>query len=381
MTTRRKIIAAFRLEGATGRKLLTGVFGHINSKSDWSIRVINSPNELLQAIQRDESDGYLVDTMASGEIIDALKRINRPTVFVNVTKDLVPHGRRFASVRNDDGGVGIRAANYLNSLGKFRSYGFVPADGNPTWSERRGQAFRLQLARHGRSCEIYTPTSKNSDSDHDSLVLWIRQLPKPTALMCAFDHCAACVSEACLTAKVNIPEQVVILGVDDDEFFCFHARPPLSSIDLGAKEQGCRAAETLDAILRGRKHKTESIVRLHRLIERESTRPIAPAAALIQRAMDFIRANVTDNITPETVARALNVSRRLVDLRLRESGEGTLATLITDMRLSLLADTLKKSNLPAVKLIAQVGFKNCNHARDLFRYHYGMTIGEWRKQV
>ena len=96
--------------------------------------------------------------------------------------------------------------------------------------------------------------------------------------------------------------------------------------------------------------------------------------------MDFIRANATDNITPETVARALNVSRRLVDLRLRESGEGTLATLINDMRLSLLADTLKKSNLPAVKLIAQIGFKNCNHARDLFRHHYGMTMGEWRKQ-
>ena len=375
MNARRSIVAAFRLEGATGRKLLTGVFGYI---SDWSIRVINNQAELLQAIRQNEADGYLVDTMASAEIIRALERIGRPTVFVNVAKGAVPPRRQFASVRNDDGGIGICAAKHLTSLGKFRSFGFVPAEGHPPWSKRREQAFRLQLARQGCPCETYAPPAGDSDMNLPLLTRWIRNLPKPLALMCAFDHCAARVTEACRAAKIDIPAQVVILGVDDDEFFCFHAKPPLSSIDLGAKDQGRRAAKILDAILRNRKHKTDVIVKFHHVIERESTRPIAPAASLIQKALDFIRANATDRITPEIVANNLHVSRRLVDLRLTENGEGTLSAIITRTRLSLLADALAKSGLPATKLIARSGFGNPNHARLLFKRHYGMTMREWR---
>ena len=376
MNVRRSIVAAFRLEGATGRKLLTGVFGYI---SDWSIRVINNQAELLQAIRQNEADGYLVDTMASPEIIRALERIGRPTVFVNVAKGAVPPRRQFASVRNDDGGIGIYAAKYLTSLGKFRSFGFVPAEGNPPWSKRREQAFRLQLARQGCPCETYASPVGDADMNLPMLTRWIRNLPKPLALLCAFDHCAARVTEACRTAKIDIPAQVVVLGVDDDEFFCFHAKPPLSSIDLGAKDQGRRAAEILDSILRNRKRKADLVVKFHRIIERESTRPIAPSAALVQRTLDFIKANVTDTITAETVARNLHVSRRLIDMRLKENGEETLCTIITRTRLSLLADALGKSDLPTTKLIAQSGFRNCNHARLLFKRQYGMTMREWRR--
>ena len=375
MNSRRSIIAAFRLEGATGRKLLTGAFGYI---SDWSIRVINNQAELLQAIRQNEADGYLVDTMASAEIIRALERIGRPTVFVNVAKGAVPPRRQFASVRNDDGGIGIYAAKYLTSLGKFRSFGFVPAEGNPPWSKRREQAFRLQLARQDCPCETYAPPVGDSDMNLPMLTRWIRNLPKPLALMCAFDHCAARVTEACRAAKIDIPAQVVVLGVDDDEFFCFHTKPPLSSIDLGAKNQGRRAAEILDSILRNRKRKADLVVKFHRIIERESTRPIAPSAALVQRALDFITANATDPITPETVAGNLHVSRRLIDMRLKENGEETLSTVITRTRLSLLADALGKSDLPTTKLIAQSGFRNSNHARLLFKRQYGMTMREWR---
>ena len=126
--------------------------------------------------------------------------------------------------------------------------------------------------------------------------------------------------------------------------------------------------------------KADLVVKFHRIIERESTRPIAPSAALVQRTLDFIKANVTDTITAETVARNLHVSRRLIDMRLKENGEETLCTIITRTRLSLLADALGKSDLPTTKLIAQSGFRNCNHARLLFKRHFGMTMREWRNR-
>lgn len=117
-----------------------------------------------------------------------------------------------------------------------------------------------------------------------------------------------------------------------------------------------------------------------RIVERESTRPPAPAAYLIERAMKFIAENATKGIGPGNVADHLGISRTLLDLRFRETGNKPVGQLLLEHRLNTLAALIAKSRYPLLKAISQCGFGSVNHAKAVFKKRFGMTMREWRTQ-
>ena len=116
-----------------------------------------------------------------------------------------------------------------------------------------------------------------------------------------------------------------------------------------------------------------------RIVERHSTRPPAPAAQLVTRALGFIKSDATRGIGPEDVARRVGVSRSLLDLRFRELGEKTLNAHIQDARLSALANELRRSRRPLAELTVECGFASVNSAKEMFRKRFGMTMRDYRK--
>ena len=211
---------------------------------------------------------------------------------------------------------------------------------------------------------------------------WLKALPKPAAVFCAWDNVAADAAYAAKKAKIRIPSQMVLLGVDNDEIYCTSSSPQISSIEFDAENEGAAAANLMLKMLSARKSRAGRTVccgLVKRIVERESTRPPAPAAILIERAMKFIAENATKGIGPQDVAGHLGISRTLLDLRFREMANSTVGGLILEKRLAALAAILPKSASPISRIITECGFGSINHAKAVFKKRFGMTMKEWRR--
>lgn len=383
----RKIIVSFRLAGINGRKELSGVFRYLGSGHNWDLRILQSSEELtreLHASKRNaKPDGFIVDALCPEEALRLLATTRVPTVAVDIGRErFSTRTQRLAFIRNDDGGIGICGAKHLLSLGNFSSFGFVHARGGKPWSDRREKAFRLELSRKGHDCLTFTDDpDADPFADRQNLAKWMAALPKPTAVMAAWDGRARQVLEACHDAKLSVPGQVALLGVDNDELLCEHAVPSLSSVQPDTEEEGFRAAEALDILMNGdRPPRIRTILcRVKGVVERESTTPIAPAGQLIRRAIAFIRKNAGKPIRVPDVVDDLGVSRRLADKRFRElQGESILET-ITRFRLEEIKHRLVSSRLPINRISLVCGFTNLNYLKYLFKRYTGVSMREYRK--
>ncbi len=385
----RKVIAALRLNGAVGRNILTGVFRYLCGNGAWDLRLAQSAAELEAEIAGARTvggaDGFFVTApFASEKVLADLSATDIPVALI----DLPP--ARFAGrcanvafVRNDDGGIGLLAAKHLSSLGNFRSFGFVPTLQSRDWCVRREQGFRTGLARKGFTCITYGGGPDDAACDRARLTAWLKALPKPAAVLAAFDERAMQVLECCHDGRISVPKQLVLLGVDNDELLCENTMPPLASIAPDSETEGMRAAATLDKMMRDgtrRPRRPEIVVcRVKGVVERASAAPIAPAGHLIRRALAFIRRNAARNIGVPDVVAHLGVSRRLADKRFREYQDESILQTITRIRLDEVKRRLRETKMPIKTISSACGFPDANYLKVLFRRHVGMAMRDFRK--
>ncbi len=309
----KNIVIQLRLWNATGRNILTGLLKRISYKDNYAIRIAGDADELRRILP--SACALIADTSADEALVASAIADGKCVVLVNDWR--FPEApANVGHVRTDDGRIGFKAAEYLMSIGRFRSFGFVPAYAAKEWSAKRGRAFSLQLRRRGQKCDVFS----HDPTDSSRLAKWLRELPKPAAVFCAWDSVAAEVASTAKEAGVKMPSQVVLLGVDNDEVYCMTASPHLSSIEFDSENEGKVAMDMLQKMLSARKRRHARSVccgGVKRIVERESTHAPAPAACLVERAVKYIAENATKGITPADVAADLGVSRTLLDLRLR----------------------------------------------------------------
>jgi len=372
-----------RLETASHRKRMMGIFRFVGAKNDWDIRII--PNEdtlrdLLSANAAGERpDGIISGVPYSKETKTVLCASGIPFVGIGMSEtEIAVRPAKSGFVLNDNDGIGKAAADYFLSLGGFRSYAYVPDLKRRTWSNLRGQAFAEKLAAVGKTCRFYPAENR----DAAALVYFVRSLPKPAAILAAWDGRGADVLHAAHKAGLRIPEDLSVLGVDDDDLICEHTIPTLSSVRTDSEGMGEAAARLLNALLSGKpKHQSTDIrCPILGLTERGSTRPPAPATDLIERALSFIRAEAQNGITAEDVARNLKISRRLMDLRFKQYSPKSVAELITEQKIERARRLLSDAGLSVQGALAQAGFGNIAYATRVFRESTGCTPESWRKQ-
>ena len=372
---KRNIVIKLRIETSTGRRILAGILKKINDKDNCAINITGDIDTLQRFSGR--ADALIADSTADADIVKSLLESGKPVVLLNtwLTEEPLPN---LGQVRTDDEAIGKKAADYFMSIGRFRSFAYMPTYIHKVWSKKRGQAFAQRLKQKGHECNIFSHDEKNTDAIGE----WLKSLPKPTAVFCAWDGIAADVSNIARKAKIKIPSQMVLLGVDNDEFYCSSASPQMSSIEFDSEEEGSKAFELLLKIMASSKKKQLPTIycgAVKRIVERDSTRPPVPTAYLIDRATKFISENACRNIKPNDVASYLGISRTLLDLRFRDMDMGTVGEIILKRKLSQLSTLLKKTNTPILKLTKECGFGSLNHAKSVFKKHFGMSMREWRK--
>jgi LacI family transcriptional regulator len=380
--TAMKIALLLRLNYSMQRNRLIGVFNAIASNNDLEIQILQSEDELREALlQPDDQrpDGIITYTPREDTTRHLIANSRIPIAVMGIDRALQRSRKsKIAFIENDNESIGRHATSYLMGLGNFRSFVYVPYRQKRPWSVIRGSSFIAALSAAKRDCLVYKH-APDTYKDFSQLTRFIASLDKPAAIFTANDERAQDVLRAARHAKVKVPQEVSVLGVDDDELICERSMPPLSSVRMDAIRQGFEAAKGLKALLNSRSKKAISIkVPIIGITERASTRPISQAAHLIDKAMLFIKSEYHKDISPADVAMHLGISRTLLFLRFRQFTKTSIAEAIRSVRLEESKRLLKSSKRKINSIFKSVGFKSPVHATRLFKKKTGMTPIEWR---
>ena len=364
---------------ASGRDFLAGFASEARQRKNWQLclRMAKDVSEtaLLKTASRGGFDGIVTNEDTYLDFPDLAKS---PTTSVVVFGTYDPEApANVVFVQNDNAAIGRFAAQHLLSLGNFRSFGFVPTEVPHPWSDIRAKAFCDELEKKHKQAQVFDFGGKSAP-----LKAWLAKLPKPAAILAACDNAAISVLENCKRAKLAVPEQVSVLGVDNDELLCEFDTPTLSSISPRHQKTGELAAQTLAKMFRGwpENRPRRVVCGLQDIVERESTAALAPATHLIATALDFIRKNATRPLRVDDVVKHLGVSRSLVDLRFREFQGETVNETILRLRLEAVKQRLLSTQMSVGKVAKACGFTDIPHLQVVFKKRFGLPMGQWRQR-
>ena len=389
MKRTKRVAIVLRMSGTAGRDILTGIFYFTRSNSNWRTRLFQMPDEFTPDAFKTEMavglDGIIASEPGPDETARLVRESGVPVSFIGDPGPILSERKdHIAFTRNDDEMIGRMGANYLASLGQRRSYGFVPTVSNQYWSASRLKGFSAALAAKKTNVDVFISPGAAAGSREDLAALrdWLAALPKPAAVMASWDTRATQVLAMCKDAQIKIPNQVAVLGVDNDELLDESSDPPISSILPNHEQLGYAAARVLNNLMSGRHARSSApfLVKPVKIVERESAVASAPAAHLLSRATAYIRKNAAKGIKVKDVADFLGVSRRLADLRFQQFSGETINETITRHRLDAVKKFLATTNRPIKTISEECGYTDPSYLKVLFKRRFGCTMREWRRQ-
>ena len=389
----RTVLVVLRMTGSSGRSLLEGVFQYVKRGIHWNVRLMQMPDMLtpaeIAACERDGVDGIITSELGTTpEAAAALRDTPIPLAVISMPDPiLADRAAPTVFVANDEEATGAEGVRLFRTLGAFNSYGFAQNFKGLIWSDLRAKGFCDEVATFGGKASVFrSPSPLNIPpvdfvADRTALEQWLLALPKPAAVMADWDYRATHILEICDKAKLKVPSQVSVLGVDDDVLLCDFTTPTLSSVKPDHEQVGYRAAAELDAIMRARhpRNRRTVLCAIKGIIERGTTKPLAPSAILVKKATDFIDRHACEGADVADVVAAMGVSRSLADLRFREVNGTTILEALTRRRLNEVVRLLFTTDYPIKRISLSCGFSNIKHLKWLFKSRFGMSMRDYRK--
>ena len=372
-----KVLVLNPLSSIAGRMKLNGINHFLNEGHDWQIELVRSEAEftpeMRESISGDSYDGIFIGTRETDEIRKLRENVHIPMVQFGEIDESTPMGcpQRHICFRDDVKSIVSAALHHFNSIGSLVSYAFVPSRKPTFWSEERERMFIAETAKKGIRAEVF----RGGD-----LAAWLRTLPKPAGVLCAFDDRATDVLGACRSAKIHVPDDISVLGIGNDMQICEHTRPRLSSIEVDFEQQGYRAARELHAMMMRRIQPKEHVIAIGSAttIVRSSTLRESPAGILVKRAATFIDAKATHGATPGDVAQHVRVSRRLLDLRFREVTGKSVQQALRERRLDAVRHLLSTTTMTIGEIAVKCGYQDDNYLKNQFKRAFGTSMRKFR---
>jgi LacI family transcriptional regulator len=292
---------------------------------------------------------------------------------------------RFDEIPNITGthfAAGRMGADYFIKKG-FRSFGFYGFK-RIVWSEERCEGFRSEIEKHGLGDRFSEYRNIGEDQrwyyESVSLCEWLMKLPKPCAIMACDDSRAYHIVEVCNLHGIRVPQDVAVLGVDNDEVVCALSNPPLSSIEQDVETGGYEAARLMERMIENPGGKFDDVVvNATRVVTRRSTDIYATDDNYISTALRFIHDNSERRLGVEDVVRQVPLARRLLETRFRQITGTSVYSYIMGARIERLAQRLLETDDPITDVALQMGFTDYKNISRQFRGIKGCTPSEWRE--
>ena len=307
----------------------------------------------------------------------------RAALFVNVNPPS-DTPLRCGSVLCDNAAIAETAARLFVDK-NLKHFGYAHSREEEQWSVERGQTMRECAMRLGCSySEFRSPSTGrwNQRKELSALANWIASLPKPCGIFAANDSRAKDVLDACRDASVSVPEQVMVLGVDNEDFLCSQMQPTLSSIMPDFYNGGYLAAETLVELITGnRRNLPRRTFGAQGIIERASTSDPNGAGRMVSKANEFMRLYAGNRaISVSDVAKASGASLRLLQMNYKAVTGTTISEAIQSIRLRKVCELLEQTTTPIGHIGELCGFNNETYLKNLFRARFGCSMRNWRKR-
>lgn len=363
------------------QQIALGLARELQRDASWQI--IMTPEQIpVQTLQKNvkrENPDAIVMRPSKPELLEYFDTLTIPMVAVALKESDV---QSRPLVLPDDEAIGQMAADYLLDQ-RFDHFGLV---GFTTIADApRTAVFRKRIQSALKSLDEFLIPTPTARLDHPAslggnphkLLSWLQNLPKPCAIFAHSDQPAAYVIRLCLEHDIRVPDDISVLGVDDDPLFCHTVCPNLTSIHVPNIQIGAEAARIILDWKAGRR-----IVKVPpaTVIERESVRSSSINDPQVKMAVEYLRAHISEGIHSADLQKLTGLSAQVLIYRFRNAtGQTPMATILKE-RISQARKLLHETDKPIALVSRECGFKSTNQFFVTFRKTVGLSPKNYREQ-
>ncbi len=379
LTRRKRVLLMIETSMAFGRGVLDGISRYVIERQDWSVQLdvrelVVEPPAWLETWS---GDG-IITRSNTPEMASIIQRLGVPVV--NLTD--IYADQCFPSVLNDHVKIGATAAEHLIERG-FKHFGFCGFSDHD-WSHRRYEGFRDRLSTLAGEVSRYEggwseARATGWQSHQEALACWIESLPRPIGIMACNDLMGQFVLEACQTSKAKVPDDVAVIGVDNDRVLCSFCDPPLTSVMPAARQIGIEAARMLDCLMNRHPLATEHVVVPPLgIATRHSTDVLAIDNPEIVQILKIIRDRACHGLTVPDILAEVPIARSVLERRFRKFVGRSPQAEIRNAQLKRACQLLRETELPLAQIASLTGFKHSEYFSVVFKREIGQTPGAYR---
>jgi LacI family transcriptional regulator len=373
----KRIVLLVETSREFGRQLIIGIARYARLKGPWSF--YKEPIGLKSSIPHLTNwkpDGIIMrDSLITKELL----KLKKPTILA-IHNSSYP--KNLPVIKTDSGSIAKMASEHLIAKGLkyFAFCGFDDYD----WSNERKSFFCRFNNEAGYHTYVYiSPKSiKTHDWEREQRHVseWMKTLPNPVGMLACNDDRGQHILEVCKLMNLKVPEDVAVIGVDNDPMICEIGDPPLTSIALNVESSGYEAAKLLDQLISGKKMCGQQImVTASHLVQRQSSDILAVNDIEVASAIRYIKENAKNKILVRDVVKTTGISRRTLEQRFRKTIHRSIYDEIRNVRVQWISKLLLETDLPISKITSLFNFTDVEHISRYFKKEKGIGLREFRK--
>lgn len=365
------------------RRLLKGLIQYSKDHGPWMFyrlptyyKTLHGKEGIVEWAKEWKADAIIARWDHEGT--NLLGTLNIPVLLQNY-KERSPY---FSNLTGDYIGTGEMAAKFFIKR-RYRNFAFYGNKG-VVWSRERAEGFRREVEKSGGNYYYFESENLSGEewgTSYIALDEWLLSLPKPVGLFACDDSFALRVSQICKINNILIPEEISLLGVDNDELICHLSDPPISSIVTDVEKGGYEAGRLIDRMISGEiKEPFNIIIQPTRIELRKSTEKYDIENEYISQVVNFIEDHFTSDIDIEGLTERVPLSRRNLEVKFKEEMGTSIYQFILSCRIDYFANLLLTTERTLFDLALESGFNDCKNISRIFKRIKGCTPFEYRKK-
>ncbi len=381
LTSPEEVALAIRVGVPHLGRVAQGIRDYADAETNWRFLISPETHDLPPDSLSGWHGGGVIAQCNTSEEVEILDSLGCPVVNISGALRETP----FPRVINDYRQIGRRSADFLRERG-FRRFGFYGVAG--VWYSSEIEAGFCEAVNEQELAidTLRSASTMNSvprwDHGQEELEKWLLSLQPPFAVMAAHDPRATMVIRACERVGLRVPDDVAVIGVNDDTVTCETSRPTLTSIRRSGREVGRLAAETLHLMMQGREVAREITVAPGRFMERESTRTLAIDHPALAAAVEFVDSHFQEAIGVDHIVTASGQSRRWLEEAFRRELDCSPAEFLKRGRVHAVQRLLQENRtIGPGELASRCGFSGTRQLHAVFEKTTGTSVKEFQRSV
>lgn len=380
----KKVILVANLASEWSRGILRGITRYANVHGPWVVQKLGPANWFDRI--SDNKDWFTFDKLEVDGIISTIGKI--PSKIIEMGLPVIDAGGYevapgWPQLVSEDTKIGKMAADHLLSLG-FKNFAYCGFK-DLKWSQRRGIGFVEAITKAGFKTKIIeqviTEVLGHSHETKSEIIQWLKSLPKPIGIMACNDGYGKFIIDACIVSEIKVPDEVALVGVDNDTFVCELCNPQISSISINTEKAGYETARLLDMLMRGEKVDSTIIsAKPTHMVVRKSTNIIAVSDSDISKAIRFIREKTRKNLQVSDVLNSTNLSRRTLERKFKNVIGHTVLEEIKRSRMQYIKKYLIETDMPISQIAYELDFSNSENMSRYFKKYESLSPTEFIRQ-